>query len=127
MSTNSIQFYTIHAHMLVYRADYRAKNVCGTTQNESFNIIQVTHLDNMVCNNLRILVFKLSPCFNCNMFLYWVILRRLSFNSRRFGTPYRFNLHRPMKMEPIRSSETSAIKTQTPGNYPKRNILQLKD
>ena len=25
------------------------------------------------------------------------------------------------------SSETSAIKTQTPGNYPKRNILQLKD
>ena len=31
-----------------------------------------------------------------------------------------------MKMELIRSSETSAIKTQTPGNYPKRNILQLK-
>ena len=30
-----------------------------------------------------------------------------------------------MKMEPIRSSETSAIKTQTPGNYPKRNILLL--
>ena len=30
-----------------------------------------------------------------------------------------------MKMEPIRSSETSAIKTQTPGNYPKRNILQV--
>jgi len=29
-----------------------------------------------------------------------------------------------MKMEPIRSSETSAIKTQTAGNYPKRNILQ---
>ena len=31
-----------------------------------------------------------------------------------------------MKMEPIISSETSAIKTQTPRNYPKRNILQLK-
>jgi len=31
-----------------------------------------------------------------------------------------------MKMEPIRSSETSTIKTQTPGNYPKRDILQLK-
>ena len=31
-----------------------------------------------------------------------------------------------MKMELIRSSETSAIKTQTPVNYPKRNILQLK-
>ena len=37
-----------------------------------------------------------------------------------------FFIHLPMKMEPIRSSETSAIKTQTPGNYPKSNILQLK-
>ena len=37
-----------------------------------------------------------------------------------------FFIHLPMKMEPIRSSETSAIKTQMPGNYPKRNILQLK-
>ena len=57
---------------------------------------------------------------------FWVIPRRPSFNSRRFGTPYRFNLHRqvPMKMEQIRSSETSAIKTQTPGNYPKRSILK---
>ena len=36
-----------------------------------------------------------------------------------------FFIHLPMKMELIRSSETSAIKTQTPGNYPKRNILQL--
>jgi len=30
-----------------------------------------------------------------------------------------------MKMEPIVSSETSAIRTQTLGNYPKRNKLQL--
>ena len=30
-------------------------------------------------------------------------------------------IHLPMKMEPIVSSETSAIRTQTPGNYPKRN------
>ena len=29
-----------------------------------------------------------------------------------------------MKMEPIVSSETSAIRTQAPGNYPKRNNLQ---
>jgi hypothetical protein len=28
-----------------------------------------------------------------------------------------------MKMEPIESSETSAFKTQTPGKYPKENIL----
>jgi len=33
-------------------------------------------------------------------------------------------IHLPMKMEPIVSSETSAIKSQTPGNYPKRNKLQ---
>jgi len=31
-----------------------------------------------------------------------------------------------MKMEPIVSSETSAIRTQTPGNYPKRNKLHFK-
>ena len=37
-----------------------------------------------------------------------------------------FFSHLPMKMEPIRISETSALKTQTPGNYPRRNILQLK-
>ena len=31
-----------------------------------------------------------------------------------------------MKMEPIVSSETSAIRTQTLGNYPKRNNLHLE-
>jgi len=65
---------------------------------------------------------------------FWVIPRLLSSNSRRFGTDCRFHLHRqvnevsfihlPMKMEPTVSSETSAIITQTPGNYPKRNTLQ---
>jgi len=34
-------------------------------------------------------------------------------------------IHLPMKMEPIVSSETSAIRTQTPGNYPKRNKLHF--
>jgi len=29
-------------------------------------------------------------------------------------------------MEPLVSSETSAIRTQTPGNYPKRNNLHLE-
>ena len=36
-----------------------------------------------------------------------------------------FFFHLPMKMERIRSSETSDIKTQTPGNYPKRDILRM--
>jgi len=31
-----------------------------------------------------------------------------------------------MKMELAASSETSAISTQTPGNYPKRNKLHLE-
>jgi len=35
----------------------------------------------------------------------------------------KYFIHLPMKMEPIVSSETSAIRTQTPGNYPKRNNL----
>jgi len=67
---------------------------------------------------------------------FWVIPRRLSSNCRRFGTHYLFHLHRqvnevyfihlPTKMEPIVSSEMSAIRTQTPGNYPKRNKLHLE-
>jgi len=31
-----------------------------------------------------------------------------------------------MKMEPIEGSGTSAFRTQTPGNYPKENILHTK-
>ena len=77
-------------------------------------------------------------CNYCLSFIpFWVIPRRLSSNCRRFGTHYRFHLHRqvnevcyfihlPMKMELIVSSETSVIRTQTPGNYPKRNKLHLE-
>jgi len=32
----------------------------------------------------------------------------------------------PMKIERTVSSETSAIRTQKPGNYPKRNTLHLE-
>jgi len=39
--------------------------------------------------------------------------------------PLTYFIHLPMKMEPIVSSETSAVRTQTPGNYPKRNNLRL--
>ena len=38
--------------------------------------------------------------------------------------PELFFLHLPRKMEPIECSETSAFKPQTPGKYPKENILQ---
>ena len=40
--------------------------------------------------------------------------------------PLKYFIHLPMKMEPIVSSETPAIRTQTPGNYPKRNKLHLE-
>jgi hypothetical protein len=47
--------------------------------------------------------------------------------SRRFGTLYRFHLHRhlPMKMEPIESSETAATNTHMPGIYPNESILHF--
>ena len=32
----------------------------------------------------------------------------------------------PMKMELTEGSETSAIRSQTPGNYPKKNILHIE-
>jgi hypothetical protein len=47
---------------------------------------------------------------------YWPTFRKL----------YRFHLHRPMKMEPIERSETSASNTQTPGNYQKETVLHLQ-
>ena len=37
-----------------------------------------------------------------------------------------FFIHLPMKMELIEGSETSAIRTKTPGNYPKENILHIE-
>jgi len=39
--------------------------------------------------------------------------------------PLTYFIDLPMKMEPIVSSETSVIRTQTPGNYPKRNKLHV--
>jgi len=52
--------------------------------------------------------------------------RHLSSNCQHFGTHCRLHLHRPMKMEPTVSSKTSTIRTQMPGNYPKRNISHLE-
>jgi len=38
----------------------------------------------------------------------------------------KYFIHLPMKMELTVSSETSAIRIQMPGNYPKRNKLHLE-
>ena len=40
--------------------------------------------------------------------------------------PESFFLHLPRKMEPIEGSETSVFKPQTPGKYPKENILHYR-
>jgi len=40
--------------------------------------------------------------------------------------PTSYFIHLPMKMELVEGSETSAIRTQTPGNYPKENILHIE-
>jgi hypothetical protein len=79
-------------------------------------------------NNTFFLISSLSfrRVVNVVQFL-WVIPRRLCVTGRRFGTLYRFHLHRHegMKMEPIERSETSASNTQTPGNYPKETVLHI--
>jgi len=57
------------------------------------------------------------------------VLRRVFGSKRDEVTGEWRKLHNeelPMKMEPIVISETSAIRTQTPGNYPKRNKLHLE-
>jgi len=54
---------------------------------------------------------------------FWVILRRLSFVCRRFGTLCLFHLHRRYE-DGTECSETSAYKIQTPGNYPEENMQQ---
>jgi hypothetical protein len=80
-------------------------------------------------NNKKIVIKSLTYGYVS----FWVFPQRLRFKSRRFGTLYRFHLsrqvkeefflHLPRKMEPIEGSETSAFKPQTPGKYPKENIL----
>jgi hypothetical protein len=51
------------------------------------------------------------------------IPRRLSIKGRRFGTLCLFHLQQvvKLKMEPTQCSETSAVNTQTPGEYPEDN------
>jgi len=57
--------------------------------------------------------------------LAWLGLAWLGLAWLGVAWPLTHFIHPPMKMEPIVSSETSAIRTQTPGNYPKMNKLQI--
>jgi len=61
--------------------------------------------------------------------LYWwlsVFLEVMQQELPGFAEVEVFFLHLPRKMEPIEGSETSAFKPQTPGKYPKENILHSR-
>jgi hypothetical protein len=62
---------------------------------------------------------------NLQYIVFWVVPWGLKFISRRFGTLYRFHLHKwvDVKMELIECSETSAYIIQTRGNYPEDNTI----
>ena len=83
-----------------------------------WNILEV-HKLKILC-----LDFKFSPCSLCSMFSFgyfpgvWGLKADVSEPS--IGSIF---LHLPRKMELIEGSETSAFKPQTPGKYPKENIL----
>ena len=56
-----------------------------------------------------------------------VIPRRFGSNNRHFGTLYRFHLRPPAHEDGTdRGFRTSAIRTKTPGNYPKENTLHIE-
>jgi hypothetical protein len=74
--------------------------------------------------------FQAFAIFWMSCVTFWVVLRRMVFNSRRFGTLCLFHLHRqvdakfcihlPMKMEQPQCSKMSAIKHHTPEKTPRR-------
>jgi len=74
------------------------------------------------------LVYK-SMTYYIFVYLFSIFLRVVFAETRSFvkchaaSRKLNYFIHLPMKMEPIVSSETSAVRTQTPGNYPKRNNL----
>jgi hypothetical protein len=82
-------------------------------------------------------VFKLSPCFICNMFFFgcfpsvWLLIADVSepsISSIFLGSKIQYVSYcilLPKKMELIEGSETSAISNQTPGKHSKENILQI--
>ena len=84
--------------------------------------VHKSHTPVRCCDYNYSLDFKFSPC-SAYIVFFSVFPWRLNYICRRFGTLYLFHLHRPMKMEQIECSETSAYINQTPGNYPKENII----
>jgi hypothetical protein len=87
-----------------------------------------------ISNKQTSFLFQAFAMFCMSCVTFWVVLWRMVFNSRRFGTLCLFHLHRrvdvkfrthtPMKMEQTQCSETSAIKHHTPENNPKGYIRQ---
>jgi hypothetical protein len=65
-------------------------------------------------------VHSVAVCFS------WVYVAVVSRICWGWLPTQSFFIHLPMKMESIEGSETSAIRTKTPGNYPKENILHIE-
>ena len=88
------------------------------------------------CNNLKFgrpcsehPVYSWFQTFAVFWMLYvffWIIPQLMNFICRRFGTLCMFHLHRQVDVlayeDGTESSETSAYKIHTPGNYPEENI-----
>jgi hypothetical protein len=90
-----------------------------------FNMVMKSRLPKNAGEFLDLLITHLVIKKDLLYVFFWVIPQRLNFICRRFGTL--FHLHRqigvefytylPIKMEQTDCSETSAYKTQTPGEF----------
>ena len=89
---------------------------------------------NSILKEHKYVVFKLSPCFNCNIRAHFLLVATSDFllqsnlpNRYIYPVHHVTNILHPPAYEDGTDKEfrKSAIKTQTQGNYPKRNILQF--
>ena len=114
----------LSVHRQQFKAIHTASGICHT--------ISLTACQRARSGTTFHLVPASMQSTNLLYVFFWVILRRLNFICRRFGTLCLFHLHRkvdkslftylPMKMKQTECFETSAYEIQTPGNYPEENI-----
>ena len=67
-----------------------------------------------------------QPCSKITPFTIFSLQENNYIEYKYKGDPPPIPQKIPMTMEPIEGSETSAIRTKTPGNYPKENILHIE-
>jgi hypothetical protein len=73
----------------------KGRNFCTLFSSEDGNTKQFKHFLNTYFIFLnKVFYSRISPCFECHMFFFWVVLRHVEFNSQCFGTLCLFHLHR---------------------------------